>query len=184
MNNLNQTGKWIIVGVVIVAAVVLIAVYGGGPSASPAPGAATSTGVTAGTPTTTGSTPAGGTSQTGGTKTTGGTATPKPAAITLITPVANDVWVIATQNSIQWSRAPGVTGQIELLDASTMRLAGVILNQIGARQTSYAWNTRDLLLSRTSPSKVTVMPGRYVVKIIFDGNNLAPIVSPPLTITQ
>lgn len=75
-----------------------------------------------------------------------------------------------------------MTGYISLLDATTYKLVGVILNQTGPHQTSYTWNTRDLLLSRSSPTKITVTPGRYVVRIAFDGNNLSPITSVPVTI--
>ncbi len=108
--------------------------------------------------------------------------TPTTQSIHLVTPTANNVWTITRQNLISWDRAGGVTGQIELLDAATYKLVGVILNQIDARQTSYTWNTRDLLMSRTSPAKITVVPGSYVVRISFDGNHLSPITSPTVTI--
>ncbi len=104
--------------------------------------------------------------------------------IRLVNPIPGEIWIIAQQNLISWDREAGVAGQIELLDAATYKLVGVILNQIGPSQTSYTWNTRDLLLSRNNPAKTTVVPGQYVVRIAFDGNNLSPITSQPITITQ
>lgn len=124
--------------------------------------------------------------QAAGKKTTVPVSKPAPTGFTIhfITPVANDLWTITLPNSIVWDREAGVTGEIELLDASTMKLAGVILNQTGPHQTSYSWNTRDLFLNNTSPSKTTVVPGHYVIRIIFNGNNLSPITSPVITIAQ
>jgi hypothetical protein len=188
MNKLNQTSKWEIVGVVVVVAVVLIVLYGGGQNASPMPaGTSSPTGATVsdnGSAVPGGTTPApsGGTSA-GGTKapTPSG---PKTVPMTFVTPVPGDTWKIGTQNPIQWSREGNFSGQIELLDASTLQLVGVILNQIGTHQTSYTWNTRDLLLSRTNPLKKSVVAGRYVIKISFDGNNLSPITSQPINVVQ
>ena len=197
MNNLSQTGKWTILVVVIVVAVVLIAVYGGG-SGNNAPVQTGANGTTNATVSDNGSMPATGTmdmnmsspspSAKPGTSNTGagsggsGTAGTVKSAITLVTPVPGDTWIATLQNPIQWSKAAGVSGQIDLLSATTSQLVGVILNEIGPAQTSYTWNTRDLLVSRTSPSKLTVVPGRYLIRISFDGNNLPSITSQPFTI--
>lgn len=104
--------------------------------------------------------------------------------IHLRTPVAGETWTISQQNTISWDRAAGVTGQIELLNATTKALVGVIIPQTGPNQTSYTWNTRDILLSRTNPLKKNVVPGTYLIRLAFDGNELAPVTSAPLTIAQ
>lgn len=119
----------------------------------------------------------------------GGTGSNSPTAVTgfvirLLTPIAGQTWIFAQQNTVSWDRAANVPGQIELLDATTKALVGVILPQTGPNQTSYTWNTRDLLLSRTSPAKKTVTPGSYRVRVSFDGNNLSPVTSGVITISQ
>jgi hypothetical protein len=200
MNNLSPTGKWTILVIVIVVAIAAIWLYGGSGSGTQNPAStgigsgttvtdngsmpggtatpmASPTGTTAGTKSG-GSTGAG--SQTGASN--GGGTVPK-STIMLVTPTPGDIWIADTQNPVQWSRAAGVTGQIDLLSASTLQLVGVILPQVGPAQTSYTWNTRDLLQSRTSPNKFTVTPGSYVIRISFDGNNLSPVTSQPFTIT-
>ncbi len=106
------------------------------------------------------------------------------AGIYFTAPAANAVWKIAVQNSISWSKETGYSGQIDLLDATTHALVGVILNQVGPHQTSYAWNTRDLLPTRTDPIKKDVVPGTYVVEVQFDGGHVSTMVSGPITITQ
>lgn len=182
MNKLTDTSKLAIAAAVgLVIGIVLAAAYFGisGPSAQQYNTSGnqqpTSTAATGSQP---------------GTGGTSGSAAPKISGskgltvIKLITPAPGVTWTIATPNVISWMKEGGFSGQIELLDASTMKLAGVILSQVGPSQTSYEWNTRDLYLSRTSPAKTTVLPGKYVVKILFDGNNIAPITSQPVTISK
>ena len=191
MNKLSPTGKWMIVGGVILVVGVLIGFYGSGSIHQSPTGAESGAGTTVsdnggiprGTATPSGSTSAGTVtgSKTGSTANGGGGSVPK-SSIMLITPTPGDVWTAETQNPIQWSRAAGVSGQILLLNATTYALVGVIAPSTGPQQTSYTWNTRDLLQSRTSPSKFTVVPGKYVVRISFDGNNLASVTSQPITI--
>jgi len=182
MNKLTDVSKLAIAaGVGLVIGIVLISVYFGvsGPSVQQYN---TSGNQQPTSTATSGSQPgAGGTSGSTAPKTSGSKGL---TIIKLITPVPGDTWTIATPNVISWMKAGGFSGQIELLDASTMKLAGVILNQVGQSQTSYEWNTRDIYLSRTSPSKTTVLPGKYVIKILFDGNNVAPITSQPFTISK
>ncbi len=186
MDKLNNRGKLIVSIVVAVVAIVLIAYYGAGtPSSAPSGENATST--SSATNPSTGATGTSNTQSTGGSaggsgSASGGTKTPA-SIITFVTPVPGETWTIAKQNPIQWSRAGGVSGEISLLDASTKALVGVILPQTGPNQTSYAWNTRDIFLSRTNPLKKNVEPGRYVVRISWDGNNLSPITSEPITIS-
>ncbi len=184
MNNLNTAGKWAVGALVVLVIVVVLTLYGG----QNGPGTAVPNGTSTGaTPNGNGGVPSSSTPATTATPTgtknsgTGGT---KQSSMTFITPIPGETWKIATQNPIQWSREGGVGGQIELLDATTLKLVGVILNQTAPHQTSYTWNTRDLLLTRTDPRKTTVMPGRYVIKIAFDGNNLSPITSQPITLTN
>jgi hypothetical protein len=181
MNKLNNTSKFAIIGVVILAAIILVSFYGGGGPSAPGnsqPSTSTSQSTT-GAPSTGGASKSAGNA--GGST---GSTVKKPASIIFITPVLGETWKIATPNSIAWSREGGIGGMIELLDAATKKSVGVILNELGPHQTSYAWNTRDLLLSRTNPLKKTVAPGRYLVKISFDGNNLSPITSQPINLEQ
>jgi hypothetical protein len=190
MNKLNTTGKWTVGIVVAVAAIALIVAYGGGRQVAPFANLGTGTpgGVNVtGTPGTNGNATAGSGTSGGVVKTgnTGGNgAASKTAPIIFVTPIPGETWTIGAPNSISWSREGGVSGQIELLDAVTKSLVGVILNQTGPHQTSYTWNTREVFLSRTNPLKTGVLPGRYLIKIAFDGNNLSPITSQPITIEQ
>ncbi len=193
MAYLNKYGVAII-AVLAVAVIVLVVLLAGQHQSSQAPSSTPMTAANTPAPTTTSpSSPAaapssGNTSaKTGGTQ-SGSGVTPKYAptgfTIRLVAPLAGATWTIAQQNLIAWNPEAGVSGQIELLDASTLKLVGIILNQIGPHQTSYMWNTRDLLLTRTNPLKTTVTAGNYVVRIAFDGNNLSPITSLPVTITN
>ncbi len=183
MDKPNNQGKLIILAVIIVVAVALIIYYGAGtPAQTPGPGNATSTAATS-TGTTGATSTAGQISGTSGTK-SATSAKPPGTIITFVTPIPGETWTINQQNTVQWSRAGGVSGEIALLDASTKALVGVILPATGPQQTSYAWNTRDLLLSRTNPLKKNVAPGRYLVRVSWDGNNLPPITSQPITIVS
>jgi hypothetical protein len=187
MNKLSPTGKWTIIAVVIVLAVVLIVVYGGSENNNAAPASNSASSSTTGATASDNSSTPGATPSTGKTNTAGTVVTHPQSSggITLMTPVPGDTWVIDTQNAITWSKAAGVpTGEIELLNASTKDIVGIILNDIGQSQTSYTWNTRDLLQSLTSPNKITVTPGQYVIRVIFNGNDLAPLTSQPFTIAQ
>ena len=184
MDKLNDKSKLIISAIVVVVAVVLIVYYGAGTPAS-GPNLGTTTPTSGSSP----SAPSGGSTNpaTGGTGTqTGGTTggTKTSGGITFVTPIAGQTWIIAQQNTIEWSRAGGVSGQIDLLDASTKALVGVIIPQTGMNQSSYAWNTRDIFLSRTSPLKKNVVPGTYVIRVAWDGNRLSSITSQPIVISQ
>lgn len=187
MDKLNKGSKLAILAGVAVVAGVLVWQFGGSVPPAPPAGAPSGTSGTASTSTGINSRPGG--STTGGTG--GGAAgpakspaAPTPNSILLVTPVPGDTWQIATNNPIQWSREAGVSGQIELLDAASKALVGVILNQTGVHQTSYSWNTRDILLSRTSPAKKTVVPGRYVLRLSFDAANIPSVTSQPFTLVQ
>lgn len=201
MNKLSPTSKWLLIAVAVVVVIIVIAISVGGgnsntPGASSGTSATNNSGSAAGTQTgaQTGGTSAGtnktgntgsGTGSTGAkTGTTGGTGgTTSRSSISLITPTPNDTWTANTQNTVQWSRAAGVSGQIDLMTAGyPATLVGVILVNTGPNQTSFTWNTRDLLQSRTSPVKTTVNPGTYVVRVAFDGNNLSPATSQPFKI--
>ncbi len=109
-------------------------------------------------------------------------AAPAAPVIKFVTPVVNDIWTIGNQNPIAWSAAPNVSGAISLLSAATGQSIGIILPEIGPKQTSYTWNTRDVFLNRSDPQKTDVVPGSYKIEVSFDGNNLKPIVSPAFTI--
>jgi len=190
MNNLTKTSKFVILAVVVVVIVGLVVIYGGG---SGAPATQTSSG----TPTTTatGNTPAPTSTNnkppTGGTGTTpskpsGGTGSTAPTAapIALITPVPSDSWKIGDPNIVQWAQEAGVAGEIDLLNAATKVLVGVISPSTGPHQTSYTWNTRDMFQGPGSPVKTTVVPGSYIIRIVFPNSHVATILSKTFNITN
>lgn len=103
--------------------------------------------------------------------TTSGSTAPKQksSGISITAPLGGAKWVLATQNIISWNKEAGYSGGIELLDASTKQIVGWITPSLGVHQTSYAWNTSDVALSRTNPSKKNISAGNYIIKVIFDG---------------
>jgi hypothetical protein len=104
--------------------------------------------------------------------------------ITIVAPATGDAWKINTQNTITWDQEGGISGNIYLVDARTQKFVGVVIPQTGPHQTYYTWNTRDLFLDRTSPLKKDVVPGIYIVKLAFDGNNIPVVTGPVFTITN
>lgn len=186
MDKMNNAGKWLVVGIVVVMVIIVAVVYGPGQSQSPAPQTVSPSPSPSGTPAATEPT-ATPSPASAGTGSTGGAITPAhpPAiVINLITPVKNDLWMINKPNPIVWDREAGVTGEIDLLDATTKNLVGVILSETGAHQTSYSWDTRQIYLLRYSPLKKDITAGNYVLRLKFDGNNLPSLTSYPFTITQ
>lgn len=112
-------------------------------------------------------------------------ALPGPAiTINLLTPISNNVWTIGGTNSIAWDTSAGVTGEIDLVNATTKAFIGVILSETGPNQTSYSWDARSIYLARYSADKKDVVPGIYSIRIRFDGNGLGDLVSGPITITN
>ncbi len=112
-------------------------------------------------------------------------ALPGPAiTINLLTPISNNVWTIGGTNSIAWDTPAGVTGEIDLVNATTKAFIGVILSETGPNQTSYSWDARSIYLARYSADKKDVVPGIYSIRIHFDGNGLGDLVSGPITITN
>ena len=97
-------------------------------------------------------------------------------------PAANARWVFAEQNTIQWDKPANITGGIYLVNAATGATVGWILQQTGPNQVSFPWNTRDIQTSRTSPTKITVPVGTYIVKVMFDSPQDPTITSAPFTI--
>jgi plastocyanin len=83
---------------------------------------------------------------------------------------------------IQWDKAANITGGIYLVNSANGSVVGWILPQTGPNQTSYPWNTRDLLVSRTSPTKITVPVGTYIIKVMFDSPQDPSITSAPFSI--
>ncbi len=182
MDKLSNMGKIVIVGVIAAILVIVAIVYGlGGQSGNSIVTSSTSdnAALSAASPT---QTP---TAATSSAPTHSGTAkAPAGPTIRFITPVSNDIWKIGTQNVISWNTPGNFTGSISLIDAATKQFIGVILPQIGTKQVSYTWNTRDLLLDRTNPLKKDVIPGTYEIWIAYDGNNIRPATSPAFTITN
>ena len=101
---------------------------------------------------------------------------------TVIAPTANARWIFGESNTIQWDKAAKITGGIYLVDAATGKTVGWLLTQTAGAQTSFPWNTRDLLQSRTNPTKTTVPVGTYIVKVMFDSPEDPTITSAPFSI--
>jgi hypothetical protein len=120
--------------------------------------------------------------------TTGGSSVPilpSPViTINLITPISNNTWTIGQPNPIAWSAPANITGEIELVNATTKAFIGVILSQTGPNQTSYSWDARSIYLARYGADQKDVVPGTYSIVIHFDGNGLGDLVSGPITITN
>ncbi len=106
---------------------------------------------------------------------------PKTSA-TFIAPVSGAKWVFGENNIIQWSKEIGFAGELYLVNASDKSIAGWIITETGIHQTSYAWNTRDIYVSKTDPSKKTVATGDYLVKAVFNTNPKIEITSAPFSI--
>jgi hypothetical protein len=184
MPKLTNVSKVVMAAVIVVIFIVLVIVYNTGSATNPGPTNTTSTSapgatLTAASPT---QTPTSSVAQTN----SGQVVAPRPPAIIIhmITPVSKDIWKIGTQNVISWNKAGGITGSISLINATTKAFMGVVLPQVGPNQTSYTWNTRDLLLDRTNPLKKDVVSGTYMLKLSYDGNNVQPVTSPVFTITN
>jgi hypothetical protein len=111
-------------------------------------------------------------------------ATAPRITINLLTPIANNLWTIGQPNPIAWSAAANITGEIDLVDASTKQFIGVILSNTGSNQTSYIWDARSIYLGRYSADKKDIVPGVYSIRIHFDGNGLGDLISGPITITN
>ena len=99
------------------------------------------------------------------------------SSIRFVSPPAGDRWPQSSQNVISWNHGSGSTGQLYLVDATSKKIVGVILDQVSPDQTYYAWNTRDLYVSRTSATKITVPLGTYTIGFSFDQNHLPTVMS-------
>ncbi len=107
----------------------------------------------------------------------------KPStSITVVHPAAGEKFVIGQNNLIQWNKEAGVSGSIYLVNDAGKSIVGWINSEIGVHQTSYTWNTRDVFLSRSNPSKKDIVPGTYIIKLQFDSARLATVSSVPFQI--
>lgn len=108
------------------------------------------------------------------------TQTPKPAtkpiapdptsqSISITSPILDARFDIGQLNTIKWSREPGIIAGLYLVDATTNATLGWITPTITAHQTSYTWDAKDVALSRQSGVKKSITPGRYYIKMKFDG---------------
>jgi len=196
MNRLNTVTKIIIVAITGAILIILFIIYGGTSgsnqsvelptTASPANVPTTSTGNP--TETSTPMQPSGG-SPTSASPSHTYPATPATKSlpspiISIITPVANDIWKIGMQNLISWNKVGDISGSVSLISAVTQQFVGVILPQVGPNQTSYTWDARDVLLNRTNPYKKDVLPGAYEIQLSYDGNSIQPAKSSVFTITN
>ena len=102
------------------------------------------------------------------------TQSPKPAQqpptsqISILSPIKSEQWAIATNHTVRWSKAAGVTGQVYLVSANTGQIVGWIHPSTGANQTSFDWNTRDITIGRTDPSRKDIGVGNYFIEMKFD----------------
>lgn len=93
----------------------------------------------------------------------------KATGVEVLSPRDSDAWIIDSQNIIAWSREMGIAGSIALIDAKTEKVAGWIAQNVGARQSSFQWDTRDVFLSYYESLKKPVEAGSYKVRIFFEG---------------
>jgi hypothetical protein len=195
MDKINNSGKWIVAVIILVAVIVGVVIYvfhreGSGSSKASTAQSASTTTTSAESPTSSAETASssGSTSGPGTTLPEKSVPTAYPAApsivINLLTPMANDQWVIGQQNTISWSAYPNITGQIDLLNASDKSVVGVITSETEPHQTSYSWDTRSYNLGRYGGLMKDVVPGSYLIEVTFDGNNLPTLIAGPVIITN
>lgn len=102
--------------------------------------------------------------------------------IAITSPTSSDQWTIGAENTISWSKAAGITGQLYLVNATSGVIAGWIQQNIAPNQTYFPWNARSVFLSHTSPAGKDVLPGEYVIKMLFASPDVPPVVSAPFFI--
>ncbi len=124
----------------------------------------------------------------GSANSSGSAASASPAnntiTIHLVTPISGNVWTAGNANPIAWDNAANVTGEIDLVTADTKQFVGIILAETGVKQTSYTWDARQIYLGRYGADEKAVVPGKYSIRIHFDGNGFGDLVSGPITITD
>jgi hypothetical protein len=94
-------------------------------------------------------------------------ATKNIVTISITSPTSGAKWVIGSENTISWSKAAGVTGQMYLVNATSGTVAGWIQQNIAPGQIYFPWNTRDLSLGETNPQGKNVTPGTYFIEMKF-----------------
>ena len=105
----------------------------------------------------------------------------KKKNIVVVSPLANEEWVIGRLHTIKWSPEAEVTGGIYLVNANTKQVIGWIISELGPRQTSYNWDTRLVFLGRYGGVKQEIGVGGYYLVIKFD-NNLGEVKSGPISV--
>jgi hypothetical protein len=100
----------------------------------------------------------------------------------ILAPLGGAQWVFGQNNTVQWKRDTDSIGYIYLVNAADGSIAGWLIQQTNAHDTSFSWNTRDLYISRTSPIKQDVAPGRYIIKVGFTSPQWGTIASAPFSI--
>jgi len=88
----------------------------------------------------------------------------------IITPAKNEVWTIDKTHEIRWNKNSGSSGSIVLVDAKTNQIVGWIAPTIIPSQVTYNWDTANVQLSATNPTKKLVTPGAYYIQVLFDGS--------------
>lgn len=95
--------------------------------------------------------------------------TPSSASINITSPALDGRFNIGQLNSIKWSKESGLTSGLYLVDATNGATLGWITPTITAHQTSYTWDAKDVALNRQGGVKKSVVPGKYYMKMKFDG---------------
>ena len=118
-----------------------------------------------------------------GTSASTGGATPAVAGLRVVRPAAGEIWLIGTPHTLQWSAPSGYGGGILLLDAATKAQVGWIASNLLRTQAQYSWDTQNITVNRTDPSRKSVSPGTYVFEVVFDGSRTT-LLSPAFTLAS
>ncbi|MEK7187900.1 MAG: hypothetical protein AAB691_03605 [Patescibacteria group bacterium] len=113
------------------------------------------------------------------------TTSPKPVTTSgnrVITPAGGEQWVADESHTIQWANESLGNGYIVLLNTQTKAVVGYITPSLTLHQKTFAWNTKDVFLTRGSSQKKDVPIGTYSVKVVFEIGNKAAIESGAFTL--
>jgi hypothetical protein len=91
------------------------------------------------------------------------------SSIAVLTPRTGDRWVIGENHDVKWSAETGRTGEMYLVNTGDGSIVGWIHSSLGIHQTFFTWDTKNVFLSRSSPSRKEIGTGTYIIKFRFDG---------------
>ncbi|MBM3256830.1 MAG: hypothetical protein FJY98_00665 [Candidatus Liptonbacteria bacterium] len=104
------------------------------------------------------------------------------SSISITSPRPDEQWALKESHLVKWSKSPGVSGSLYLVNAMTKSVVGWISPTITPEQTSYSWDTQYLNISRTDPSRKEILPGRYIIRMELDRRPPAIAESAPFVI--